>query len=149
MIKHNLTFEQRRAIIPSLCKDKYCECDPEEQLECDRRLFVAERYPSSATKVDQAAVKLDAGKVRMDLLMMDMAPALESVAKVLTFAVETKGYTPGSWRKVKPFRRRYMAALYRHLTRRICGEKIDPESGLPHMAHAACCVLFMLSKEVE
>lgn len=104
---------------------------------------------SSATKVDQAAVKLDAGKVRMDLLMMDMAPALESVAKVLTFAVETKGYAPGSWRKVKPFRRRYMAALYRHLTRRISGEKIDPESGLPHMAHAACCVLFMLSKEVE
>lgn len=103
--------------------------------------------PNSA--IDQTEVKRDAGKVRMDLLMVDMAPALTKIAEVLTFAVEVKGYKEGSWRDVKPFRRRYLAALYRHLTARIGGEKLDPESGLPHMAHAACCVLFILSKEVE
>lgn len=38
----------------------------------------------------------------------------------------------------------YASACLRHLFARMKGEKLDPESGLPHLAHAACCILFML-----
>lgn len=97
----------------------------------------------------QQEKKLDAGKVRMDLLFDDMPLALLEVAKVLTFAVEVKGYTARSWRDVDPFNSRYNAALYRHLNAIAQGQEKDEESGLSHRAHAACCILFQLQKELE
>lgn len=105
---------------------------------------------SSAIKIlSQQEVKRDAGKVQMNLLLDDMSHAILEVAKVLTWAVEVKGYKPGSWREVSPFNERYNAALYRHLNAIARGEKLDEESGLSHRAHAACCILFQLQKEVE
>jgi hypothetical protein len=41
------------------------------------------------------------------------------------------------------------AAALRHLIRWWRGEKIDPDSGLPHLAHAACSIFFLLEKELE
>ena len=38
-----------------------------------------------------------------------------------------------------------IGATIRHLTAWRSGERLDPESGLPHLAHAACSVLFMLA----
>jgi len=32
----------------------------------------------------------------------------------------------------------------RHLTAWWAGEDLDPESGLHHLAHAACCLMFLL-----
>jgi hypothetical protein len=86
--------------------------------------------------------KLDTEKVRVDLLPIG---ALIEVAKVLTFGASK--YGPDNWQHVKP-RRRYYGAALRHLFARGRGEKTDPESGLPHLAHAACCIMFLLSAEV-
>ncbi len=36
-----------------------------------------------------------------------------------------------------------MAAAQRHLIAHYSGEDIDPESGLPHLAHASCCLMFL------
>lgn len=84
-------------------------------------------------------VKLDADKVRLDLLPVQ--PVMD-VARVLTFGA--KKYAPNNWQLVPEGRDRYYAAALRHLFAWRAGEKNDPESGLPHLAHAACCVLFAM-----
>lgn len=103
--------------------------------------------PNSVTDTYEA--KRDQGKVQMQLLLDDMPLAVLEVAKVLTWAVEVKGYRPRSWRTVTPFNERYNGALYRHLNAIARGEVNDEESGLSHRAHAACCILFQLQVEKE
>lgn len=39
-------------------------------------------------------------------------------------------------------KRRYVGATLRHVLAYMSGEVMDPESGLPHLAHAACSLLF-------
>ena len=86
--------------------------------------------------------KDDQSKCRVDLLPVR---ALLAVANVMTFGAAK--YGANNWQGVTPKRRYYGAAL-RHLFARALGEKTDPESGLPHLAHAGCCILFMLSGEL-
>lgn len=83
--------------------------------------------------------KLDAGKPRWDLLPFR---ALDEIAKVLEFGA--RKYAPDNWRKVEGWRWRYLGATFRHLAAWATGERLDSESGLHHLAHAGCCVLFLL-----
>lgn len=84
--------------------------------------------------------KFDQGKARYDLLPFK---ALEEVVLVLTFGANK--YKADGWREVENWHSRYFAAALRHLVAYFLKqEKRDPESGLHHLAHAACCVLFML-----
>ena len=85
------------------------------------------------------AWKGDAGKVRLDLLPF---AALEDVARVLEFGA--KKYQPQGWRRVEDGHGRYVRAALRHLHAHAGGEVLDAESGLPHLAHAACSILFAL-----
>ena len=86
-----------------------------------------------------AAWKGDAGKVRLDLLPF---AALEDVARVLEYGAAK--YQPQGWRHVAGGHDRYVAAALRHLHAHAGGETLDEESGLPHLAHAACSILFAL-----
>jgi predicted HAD superfamily Cof-like phosphohydrolase len=88
-------------------------------------------------------VKHDQGKPRMELLPLD---ALTEVARVLTFGAVK--YGPDNWRRLADLQPRYAGALLRHLAAWQRGEADDPETGLPHLAHAACCALFMLGDHV-
>lgn len=102
----------------------------------------------SAPKGDPAqAFKSDAGKVQYNLLEDGCGVALNYIAQVMSWAVEVKGYHPHSWREVPNAITRYRAALGRHRNAIARGEVLDPESGLPHWAHAACCVIFLLELE--
>ena len=83
-------------------------------------------------------VKHDGEKPMMGLLPFG---PLREVAKVLTFGA--KKYAPGNWKKVTPPSRYFDAAL-RHLADYAEGEDDDQESGLSHLAHATCCLLFAL-----
>ena len=83
--------------------------------------------------------KYDAGKPRMDLLD---PYAIEQLAKVLTFGA--KKYDPWNWSKGIVYSRLIGAAL-RHLFEFMRGVDIDPESGLPHLSHAFCNIMFLLS----
>ena len=85
-----------------------------------------------------AAIKDDDAKARMDLLPVG---PLMRVAEVYTYGA--KKYTPNNWRKGMRWGRVY-AALMRHLFRFWSGEDVDPESGLPHLAHAAFGILTLL-----
>lgn len=82
--------------------------------------------------------KDDAEKPRYDLIPFK---ALDQVVGVLTYGAQK--YAPENWRKVEGWRWRYLAASLRHLTKWASGEKIDPESGHPHLAHALCCLFFL------
>ena len=92
-----------------------------------------------------AGVKLDSGKARWDLLPW---AALEQAVAVLTHGAR-KYPEPDNWRRVPDGPRRYLAATLRHLSAHARGERLDAESGLPHLAHAAVDVLFLLALELE
>lgn len=83
-------------------------------------------------------LKDDKQKLRWDLLPLD---SCEQVVAVLTFGA--KKYAPNNWQLVHDAQERYYAALLRHLKSWRCGEQIDPESGLHHLAHVACNALFL------
>lgn len=87
-------------------------------------------------------MKHDQGKPRYDLLP---AIAIDELAKILTFGAEK--YEPNSWQLVDNGLERYRAALLRHTFAIQRGELIDPESGLPHSAHAMCCAAFICELE--
>lgn len=52
-----------------------------------------------------------------------------------------------NWRKIEPVR--YVDAAGRHINAHRSGEPMDAESGLHHLAHAICCLMFQLEKELE
>ncbi len=83
--------------------------------------------------------KLDTGKLRWDLLP---TAQVRRIVEVLTFGAVK--YSPGNWMLVPEPVDRYYAAALRHLAAWRDGEQLDPESKLPHLAHAGCCVLFLL-----
>ena len=85
-------------------------------------------------------LKFDEKKLRWDLLPID---CVEEVVKILTFGAEK--YAPNNWQKIESDR--YFAALMRHLSASRQGQLIDDESGLSHLSHAMCNVLFLLWKE--
>lgn len=87
--------------------------------------------------------KYDSGKPRYGLI-----PPLaeEELAKVLTFGAEK--YAPDNWRKVDDLTR-YVDATMRHISAYRKGEKLDGESGLHHLAHAMCCLTFIVELEKE
>lgn len=84
-------------------------------------------------------VKFDKDKPRWDLLPINIT---EEVVKVLTYGANKK-YSPNNWRMVDDLDNRYYAAAQRHLCSYRQGELYDPETGLSHLAHAICGLMFM------
>jgi hypothetical protein len=83
-------------------------------------------------------LKYDNDKIGVHLL--PPGPLLD-IARVLDYGA-TK-YAPYNWTKGIKYSRVYGAAL-RHLWAWYRGEDNDPETGISHLAHAGCCVLFLL-----
>lgn len=84
-------------------------------------------------------VKLDSGKRRWSLLPRGTVP---QVVDVLEYGA--RKYAPDNWQKVPDARRRYYDAAHRHIEAWWGGETRDPETGLHHLAHATCCLLFLI-----
>lgn len=84
-------------------------------------------------------VKSDKGKPRISLV----PPAIVyDIAKVREYGIEKYGEKE-SWRQVEV--ERYWDAYLRHTL--ACFDNLrmtDPESGLPHLHHAACNLAFIL-----
>ena len=85
-------------------------------------------------------VKFDNDKPKWSLLPFK---ALTEVVDVLTYGA--RKYAPDNWKKVPDARTRYVDATFRHFTAYINGEKNDSETGKSHLAHAICCLLFLLA----
>jgi len=91
----------------------------------------------------KVGVKYDGGKPEYDLVP---SLALEETVQVLTFGA--KKYAPDNWKRVPDGKRRYFSAAMRHMWAWWRGEKLDPETGLNHLAHAMCCLMFLLEKDI-
>lgn len=88
--------------------------------------------------------KFDQGKTRYDLILPEFD---EAIAQVLTFGAQK--YAAHSWRTVPDCKERYYSAMMRHLAAHRRGERYDPETGMLHMAHAACNMYFLTQLELE
>jgi len=85
----------------------------------------------------ESGVKTDNNKPSMSLIDPDF---LVGLAKVLDFGKEK--YAAHNWRGGIKFSR-LISAAYRHLGEINRGEDLDSESGLLHVYHLACCVMFL------
>ncbi len=72
----------------------------------------------------------------------DIWATLYEASKVLDFGA--KKYAAHNWRLGMKWSRLIAAAL-RHYSAHAQGQEKDPETGLPHLAHFSCCVLFLLA----
>ena len=84
-------------------------------------------------------LKFDASKPRWSLLP---AGTVAQVVEVLEFGA--RKYGDNNWQKVENARTRYYDAAMRHLEAWRNGEHKDHESGAAHLAHATCCLLFLM-----
>lgn len=78
----------------------------------------------------------------IDKLMMSLLEPKfqQEVAAVLTFGA--KKYGTDNWKKCTD-KQLYQDALLRHIYSWLSGEECDPETGISHLAHAACNLMFL------
>lgn len=89
-------------------------------------------------------VKNDAQKRRFSLFP---TRTLYAIVDVLEYGA--RKYEEENWRKVPDARKRYYDAAMRHINDWWMGETNDPESGHHHLAHAGCCIVFLLTVDLE
>lgn len=87
--------------------------------------------------------KFDTNKPDLSLLPFE---SLIEVSKVLDYG--KKKYDAHNWRGGFNWTR-LSSAVLRHLFAWIMGEDKDPETGLSHLSHAACGILFLISFEIK
>jgi hypothetical protein len=83
------------------------------------------------------ATKFDQNKPPMQLIPWE---AMTGIAQVLDFGRQK--YAEHNWRNGFLWGRLAGAAL-RHIFAWLSGEDKDPESGLSHIDHALCCLMFL------
>jgi hypothetical protein len=125
-----------------------CDCGWIKRGVSSNDLFKSPNLPNlslnSATyeelkKRDQlltGGIKHDSDKVRLELLSSEW---INGVGSVLTFGA--KKYADHNWRKGINISR-LLGACLRHVFSFLKGEDNDPETGLSHLYHASCCLMF-------
>lgn len=98
-------------------------------------------FPQPQDRLPATAIKHDQDKLPLHLLSTE---AMNQTAAVLAFGAQK--YAEHNWRNGFTWSRPLSAAM-RHITAFNAGEDRDPESGLSHLAHAACCIMFLLEFE--
>jgi hypothetical protein len=89
------------------------------------------------TSPEPLGTKFDSLKPRWSLIPKGV---IAQVVDVLTFGAAK--YSSDNWMYVAPDK--YYNALNRHIDAWRNGEKLDEETGKHHLAHALCCLMFML-----
>lgn len=93
----------------------------------------------SKIEKSKEAVKFDDGKVDWTLVPFE---ALEGMAQVLQFGA--RKYAAWNWTEGGGFKwTRILGSCLRHIFAFMRGEDNDPESGLSHISHAQCNLLFL------
>jgi len=93
--------------------------------------------------MDKGGVKLDARKVRLDLI-----PPEANIAEAAVYTYGAIKYDDWNW--AKGMRKgRIVAALLRHAMAYLAGENRDQESGLPHTWHMRCCTGMLIGVELR
>lgn len=87
--------------------------------------------------------KHDKGKYKPSLIYTSL---LEEISKVREHGKEEYGSFT-SWQSVEPMR--WLDAAIRHIRSTIAGEYFDRKSGLLHLAHAECSLMYVIEKFVN
>ena len=109
----------------------------------ERSLYPAGAMHIGVPKKLVEGTKFDLGKLRYDLLAPD---AIQALVGVLTYGANK--YADRNWEKGIKYGR-VLAALRRHIASWEMGESYDPETGYHHLAHAMCCLMFLLTYELR
>lgn len=120
-----------------------------EQLSTGEVKHITDQFNTTHTQagipieivIKGTGIKHDSEKPDMSLLS---GIALLKVSEVMTFG--KKKYSAHNWRGGFVWSRP-LSACMRHLVYYIGGEDKDPETGLSHLAHAICCLMFVLEFE--
>lgn len=110
-------------------------------MESVTKLSNKESDPDGKNPHERGA-KLDAGKSFPALVIRGFSKAISKVVEVGTFGALK--YSRNGWMYVENGLERYEDALYRHLLADLNGETLDPETKLPHLAHAAWNILAII-----
>lgn len=108
-------------------------------------LRIKEQSSEEFVKNSLGGVKGDGAKPRPTLLLKSCNKAVQSVIDVLEYGA--RKYSADNWKKVE--HARYLDAAFRHMIAYTSGEVNDSESGKHHLAHAMCCILFMLQMDLD
>lgn len=119
---------------------EYCELTNQAPVQLTLPL---EEPKAEAEAQETGGTKFDGGKCPLDLLDTRWE---EAVAEVLAFGA--KKYEAYNWRKGFPYSRLF-AAVRRHLNQFWRNEDLDSESGLHHLAHASCGLMFLYVMATE
>ena len=87
------------------------------------------------------SIKDDGGKTPYDLLAPEL---LHGTAKILQFGAAK--YEAYNWAKGMKWSRVF-GALMRHMWAWWWGENKDKETGMSHLWHASCCLMFLIAYE--
>lgn len=84
-------------------------------------------------------IKYDQNKPRMSLMPDGV---IKEMLEVLEHGAAK--YSVDNWKNVPDAQTRYYDAAHRHIEAWGRCERDDPESGKAHLAHAMCCLAFLL-----
>ena len=105
-----------------------------------RTTYIGPTDTIPAGAANSVAMKFDSGKTDWSLMPFE---AIEEINKVLDFGA--KKYAAHNWRTGSGFKyTRVLSSLLRHTFAWARGEDLDPESGLSHLAHMGCNVVFLI-----
>ena len=79
-----------------------------------------------------------------DKVLMGCIPPTAEVLLGMVLTYGAQKYSRENWRLIDNLEDRYMDACLRHINLHRRGEEVDPESGLPHLGHAATCLMYLL-----
>jgi len=91
--------------------------------------------------LNKGGVKYDGDKPRLDLIAPEM---INGMGHVLRFGADK--YADRNWEAGMRWGRCF-GALMRHLWLWWSGKRDDLETGMPHLWHAACCLMFLIAYE--
>lgn len=114
--------------------------DIEIDLGCGRKASYAPKTFLNCFMPKEQGRKDDSAKIRYSLLPVG---TVNQVVQVLEYGASTK-YEINNWQKVPSARTRYYDAAMRYIDACFNGDLKDDETGLPHLAHAICCLMFLM-----
>jgi hypothetical protein len=99
-----------------------------------------------------AGRKDDAGKLELCKILAlpdDILRSLVCMSDVIEYGAQLYGRE--NWRELDNLTERYCGASARHIRERLLGEpgQLDPQSGLPVLAHALCGILFVMANDID
>lgn len=99
---------------------------------------------NSANK--EIGLKFDSGKPDWSLLPME---CIEEVVEILGFGRDKYGRDNWKLLNSEEDLNRIYSAMIRHIVSYKSGDKIDSESGMSHLAHAMCNMVFLMYNEIH